>query len=113
MYGAANDLNHGFCTRGETFQGISLIIVIQSMGYDGFVLRGKVGSLDGRIDANIENVASPNDETPEIRGRISAPVLPGAIKDDVHVTVTIDHLPAVFAIVLKADGDVTVQLSDQ
>ena len=54
----------------------------------------------GRVHANIEYVASAEDDVSVVGCRRVTPVFGRAIKDDVHVTIRLDHLAAVLDIVL-------------
>jgi len=62
------------------------------------------------IYADVENVASTQDQVSEVcSGRIAS-VLGGSVKDYVHVTVAVDHLAAVLDVILQSDANVRVQL---
>jgi len=64
--------------------------------------------LNRRVYADIEDITSSDDEASKVRCWIPAPVFTCPVEDDVHVTVTIDHLTAIFAIILQSDGNISV-----
>jgi len=69
----------------------------------------RLGWLPGRVDTYVEYVASSQYHVSEVcRGRIAA-VLGGAFQYDVHVAIGIDHLAAVFDIVLQPNVNVAVK----
>jgi hypothetical protein len=74
--------------------------------------RRPVRLLDWWVHADIQNITSSDDETPKVRRRIPASVFTCSVKNDVHMTVAVDHLATILGIILQPDGNVSVQLSD-
>ena len=61
------------------------------------------------VDADIENVATSQNEIPKIGSWRIPSVLCGAVQYDVHMTVAVDHLAAVFDVILQPDADVRIE----
>ena len=56
-----------------------------------------------RTDADVQYVASPDDETSKVRRGISSAIFSGTVKNDVHVTVAVNHFATVFRVVFQFD----------
>ena len=69
----------------------------------------RLGRLLGRVDTDVEDVASSQDYVSVVCRRRVATVLGGSFQYDVHVAVGIDHLAAVFDIVLQPNVNVAVE----
>jgi len=65
------------------------------------------------VHTNVQYVASTQNDVSEVCGGGVASILDCPIKNYVHVTVAVDHLPSVLDIVLQPDRDVGVQLLNQ
>ena len=63
------------------------------------------------VYANIEDITSSDDKATKVRCWVPASVFTCPVEDDVHVTVAVYHLAAIFAIILQSDGNVSVQFS--
>ncbi len=50
--------------------------------------------------ADVEHVASPNDQAAKVRRGVPATIFSGAVENYVHVAVAVDHLTPVLSIVL-------------
>lgn len=66
--------------------------------------------LTGLVYANIEDITSSDNEASKVRRWVPASVFTCPVQDDVHVTVAVYHLAAIFAIILQPNGNVSIQL---
>ena len=69
----------------------------------------RLGRLLGRVDTDVEDVASSQDYVSVVCRRGVATVLGGSFQYDVHVAVGIDHFAAVFDIALQPNVNVAVE----
>lgn|SRR5208282_5595715 len=73
----------------------------------------RLDRLLGRVDTDVEDVASSQDYVPVVCSRRVATVLGGPFQYDVHVAIGIDHFAAVFDIALQPNVNVAVEFLNE